>query len=297
MAPGVECAHHDYLSGTGSEYFSIAAAVDGPRSGPDRFDRRLPRVRDVPDAGRGDAPLDPAPGVSRQHLLGDRGLQHHARAVAGLLAARSDSARILVPGWRVAALLDREPQRPWGDLRADAGPRDLAQRAPDAARYLLAIHGEAADVLDVRGHADPDRSRLYVPVPARVHVVPNAGRRVCRDPGRVLDGLRDVSAAGTGLQLPGRRRALRLAAPLHRLPRALQQELEPLVGVRHLVPEPVPARVAVPLQRRRLVDAQFHPDAGDDDARHVVGRVAEDVALAGGEVPRPRDERRRADAG
>ena len=66
-----------------------------------------------------------------------------------------------------------------------------------------------------------------------------------------------------------------LAASLHRLPRTLQQELQPVVGVRRLVPEPVPARVAIPLQRRRLVHAELHPDAGDDDARLVVGRVAE----------------------
>ena len=57
------------------------------------------------------------------------------------------------------------------------------------------------------------------------------------------------------------------------LPRALQQELEPVVGVRRLVPEPVPARVAVPLQRGRLVDAQLHPDARDDDAR-ACGRAS-----------------------
>ena len=73
------------------------------------------------------------------------------------------------------------------------------------------------------------------------------------------------------------RRAGRLAAPLLRLSRALQQELESGVGVRHLVPQPVPAREAVPVQRRRLVDAELHPDAGDDDPRPVVRRVAEDA--------------------
>ena len=62
-----------------------------------------------------------------------------------------------------------------------------------------------------------------------------------------------------------------LAAPLHRLPRALQQELEPRVGVRRLVPQPVPARGAIPFQRRRLVHAELHSDAGDDDARVVGG--------------------------
>ena len=77
------------------------------------------------------------------------------------------------------------------------------------------------------------------------------------------------------LRLPGRGRAGRLAAPLHGLPRALQQEREPGVGLRHLVPQPLPARVAVRVQRRRLVHAQLRADAGDDDARDVGGDMAE----------------------
>ena len=90
---------------------------------------------------------------------------------------------------------------------------------------------------------------------------------------------------GRDLRLRGRGRAGRLAAPLLGVPRALQHELERVLGVRHVVPEPVPARVAVPVQRRRVVDAQLHPDPRHDDARHVGGRVAQEPAVDGGEAP------------
>ena len=108
----------------------------------------------------------------------------------------------------------------------------------------------AADLLDVRGHAHADRPRLHLPVPAR-----RSRRCACRSSAfiAILVGFWAafvaVSAARSGLRLHAGRRAGELAAPLHGLPRALQQELEPVVGVRRVVPEPVPARVAVPLQR------------------------------------------------
>ena len=49
------------------------------------------------------------------------------------------------------------------------------------------------------------------------------------------------------------------------LRRALEQEQQPGLGLRHLVPEPVPARTAVRVQRRRLRHAELHPHAGHDD--------------------------------
>ncbi len=68
-----------------------------------------------------------------------------------------------------------------------------------------------------------------------------------RHPRRLLGGVRALPAAARDLRLRGGGRAGRLAAPLHGVPRPLQHELEPVVGVRHVVPEPLPARVAVPL--------------------------------------------------
>ena len=53
----------------------------------------------------------------------------------------------------------------------------------------------------------------------------------------------------------------RLAVQLPGLRGALEQEHQPGLGVRPLVPEPVPARRLVHVQRRRLRHAQFHPDA------------------------------------
>ena len=124
--------------------------------------------------------------------------------------------------------------------------------------------------------------------------LPRPGGRLRRDPRRLLGGVRALPAAARDLRLRGGGRAGRLAAPLHGLPRALQHELEPVVGVRHLVPEPLPARVAVPLQRRRLVDAELHPDPRHDDARHVGGRVAQEPADDGGEAEGARRLGRRA---
>ena len=49
-----------------------------------------------------------------------------------------------------------------------------------------------------------------------------------------------------GFRLPGRRRSRGLAASDDRLPGALEQEQQPGLGVRRLVPQPVPAVRAVP---------------------------------------------------
>ena len=71
-------------------------------------------------------------------------------------------------------------------------------------------------------------------------------------------------APGPELQLGRGRRAAGLAsAPLHRFRRALEQELESGPGLRRLVPEPVSAHQPVPLQRRRLPDAELYPNAGN----------------------------------
>jgi hypothetical protein len=48
------------------------------------------------------------------------------------------------------------------------------------------------------------------------------------------------------------------------------------VGVRRLVPESVSASETIPVQQRRLVHPQLHSHARDNDARSVVGPVADD---------------------
>ena len=135
-------------------------------------------------------------GVPRQHVLGDRRLQHDARAVAGLLAPRPDPAGLLVPRRRVAAVLDREPRgrgESFGKMLGHAVRRSLIL-------ILLGIFlrsmEQPADLLDVRGHAHADRPRLHVPLPAGVRVAARAGRRLRRDPRRLLGGVRALPAAG-----------------------------------------------------------------------------------------------------
>ena len=185
--------------------------------------------------------MDASRGIPPEPLLGARRVQYDARTVAGLLAARPDTARVLLPRRRVAAVFDRQSQRARGVVRHAARSRGTTERRPHAPRHLSQIDGVATDVLDLRGHADADRPRLHVPLPPRLRTEARADRRLRRHPGRLLGGIRALSAAGSRLRLHPGWRSGRLAPPLFRFPRALQQELEPVVGVRHLVPESVSA--------------------------------------------------------
>ena len=72
-------------------------------------------------------------------FLGMGRVQHHARAVAGVFAPRSDSAGILVPCRSVAPVLHCESPRQGRELSEDAGPRRLAQPDADPARHLPAL--------------------------------------------------------------------------------------------------------------------------------------------------------------
>ena len=239
------------------------------------FDRRVPRLRHVPHARGSDAAVDAARRLPRQPFLGDRRLQHRARAVAGMLAPRPHPAGVLVPGRRGAAVLDRQPPGPRAALRADAAARRLAQRGADPPRHLPPLAGRSRtywtfeDTLTQIGLGYTVLFLLAF-APLRAQAIAFAAILVGFWAAFVLYPLPRAR-----LRLHAGRRPRELAASVHGLPRALQQELESRVGVRRLVPEPVPAREAVPLQRRRLVDAELHPDAGDDDAGPVVRRVAE----------------------
>ena len=157
------------------------------------------------------------------------------------------------------------------------------QPHPHLPRDLPALARKAAHLLDVRRHAHADWSGLLVPLPAGVRVAARADRGVHSDSG----GLRRRSCSIRCPVLTSIIRKweyARLAASLQGLPRTFQQELQPGSGVRCLVPEPVPARVAIPFQRRWLVHAELHPDAGDDDARPVVWPMVDDDALDRREV-------------
>ena len=97
--------------------------------------------------------------------------------------------------------------------------------------------------------------------------------RVRRHSRRLLGGVRGLYASA-GPRPRECRREVGLGSPSHRLRGPLEQEHQPRLGVRPLVPESIPAREAVHAQRRRLRDAQLHPDARDDDPRPHRGAVA-----------------------
>ena len=118
------------------------------------------------------------------------------------------------------------------------------------------------DQLHVRGHAHPDRPRLPVPVPAGVPV------RRARSGWRsalILVGywlawaLYPVPGPGFDYQAVG----VPADWPHHYTGLAAHwnKNAQPRAGVRPVVPQSVPARVAVCRQRRRLSHAQLHPDA------------------------------------
>ena len=210
-------------------------------------------------------------------LLGDRRLQHHARSLAGLFAPRPDPAGVLVPRRRVAA-------RSRSRAAARRGETFGTMLGHAVRRSLILILLGHLPPLDGDARRPTGRSRTRSPrsgSATRSSSCWRSRRGACRS----ACSWRSSSASGrrsrstrcrppsfdyTSVGVPAG-----LAAPLHRVPRPLQHELEPVVGVRHVVPEPVPARVAVPVQRRRLVDPQLHPHAGHDDAGRVGGGVAE----------------------
>src|SRR5256885_3325901 len=78
-----------------------------------------------------------------------------------------------------------------------------------------------------------------------------------------------------------------------RLRGALEQEQQPRVGVRHVVSKFVSARKTIRVQRRRLRDAQFHPDPRDNGPRSHRGWRHSRRAPTFGEGEMVSDRRRR----
>ena len=140
----------------------------------------------------------------------------------------------------------------------------LAGIAPGRTGRLPAVEEWLADQLHVRGHSQPDRPRLSLPVPAGLLLGPGSVGRAGPDLARRLGGVRAVSDPAFGFQLRGGQRAGELAAS-QRARGALGQEQQPCLAFRHLVLEPVPSRRTIHGQRRRLRDAELHPNAGHDD--------------------------------
>ena len=127
-------------------------------------------------------------GVSRQLVLERSRVPPDARRVGRLLAARPDSAVVLVSGRRGAAVLDRS--RGWREAGRSAqmfAHAALAVAAADrCSASSSARSAQHADELHVRRHAVADRPRLSVPVSARVRAAALAVDGAWRDSRRVL---------------------------------------------------------------------------------------------------------------
>ena len=93
-------------------------------------------------------------------------------------------------------------------------------------------------------------------------------------------------AAGPDFDYAGGRRAGRLAAPRDRARRALEQERQPGLGVRPVVPQPVSPGKRLHPQRGRVRHAELHPDPGDDAPGPDRRRLAEGAGGAGGKLGR-----------
>ena len=189
---GVDASWKPYLSGPRTD----AAA---------RLGRRLPRTRDVPDDGRGAAPVTSGAGPARERILEIPGVAPEPRGMGRLFAARSHSAVVFVSGRCRGAVLDREPDGAGPVARADDAARRLAIAAADPAWRVPALDQPPDDVLDIRGHPQPDRSRLHISLRARLPAGARSMDCARADSSRLLGGVCGASAARPGFQLrPGR---------------------------------------------------------------------------------------------
>ena len=91
-----------------------------------------------------------------------------SRVAQTLLLARSHSAILFVSGRRRGAVLDREPDGARPVARADDAARRLAFAGARPAGRVPALDQPPDDLLDIRGHPQPDRSRLHRSLRARL---------------------------------------------------------------------------------------------------------------------------------
>ncbi len=227
--------------------------------------RRLSRLRDAADDGRGAAtrprrakPFPTAP------IIGLPGLPPDARRLGGLLAARPDSAVVLVPGRRRAAVLARAPA---GAAARRCGP--LFAHAVWRSLLLIALGIFLRSIGTAARPTSPSRTRsrrsawatrscsCWRSGPSRAQWT-----ALGVDPRRLLAGVGALPGAGAGFDY----QAVGVPADWthHYSGLAAHWNKNSNLGQAFdvVVPEPVPAREAVCRQRRRLPDAELHPDAG-----------------------------------
>src|SRR5262245_34919850 len=182
-----------------------------------------------------------------------------------LFIARPDPAVVFIYGRGGVAVFvgGAEGQRPVEET--DDHSRLYACLHPYLPRHLPAFGQPPYDLFYVLRHTDADRTRLRFFVSAWNALDARAVDRARRDSGWVLVGVRALPSARARFRYDDCRRAERLAALDERVRRALEQEHESGVAIRRVVPKSFPARKAVRVQRRRVCDAQLHPDARHDD--------------------------------
>ena len=242
------------------------------RSGPARVARRLPRSRARPDDGRGAATCAASPPRFRRAPSGRSCATTRTTSLGRRLAPR-----LIQPGFSflvgaalpfsLAARAGRGESR--GRMLAHALRRALILVALG---IVLRSLGRPQTYFTFEDTLTQIGLGYRLPVPARAAPAPRPVVALALMLVGFWARLRALSRAGPGLRLGGGGRARGLAAPAHRLRGALEQERELLGAVRPLVPEPLPARAAVRLQRRRLPDAELHPHARHDDPRPARGR-------------------------
>src|SRR5689334_11750753 len=160
--------------------------------------RRLSWFRHVPHDGGSAATWTRRRFKARQLFLEASRVQPDARRMDWLFVARPDPAVVFLHGWCRSPLLTCEPFIPRPVAWDDDCARLLAIVVADPAWCLPAFRRPAANLLDVRRHAYPDRSRLSVFVSARFAIDARSVdcfRRHCR---WLLAGIRAASPARPG---------------------------------------------------------------------------------------------------
>src|SRR5262249_38260806 len=162
---------------------------------PPLVDRRLPRVRDVPDGGRALASQPGGQIFSRQRGLAMAGPSHPARRLDRLLAPRPHSALVYLPGRRRAPVFDCQPPSKRTVALTNVPACDLARSSARGAGGLSAIARATSNTVDVRRHAQSDRVGLCVPVFAWFLQTLVSGAGAGCDPRRLLGCIRVLSRA------------------------------------------------------------------------------------------------------
>ena len=189
-------------------------------------------------------------GVSGEPLLVDRGLQHLARPVAGVFAPRSDSAGVLVPGGAALpfSIANRRARgETFGRMLGHAVWRSVAL-------ILLGIFLRSLERPQTYWTFEDTLTQIGLGY-TFLFLLAFASLRV------QIVGVRRRSSSASGarsccIRCPARTSTTRRSA----CPRTgrictpgflahFNKNSNLVVGVRRLVPEPVPAREAVPLQR------------------------------------------------